>query len=129
MLLLDDDTKTESSTTGSGTKSINPSKVSDLGASQKIRPIPKARSLFLFNEKNRFRHFCHLLSSHRYFGNSILICILLSSFMLAMEDPVSYHSVKNEVIIILSCFKSGLEETSEKHIAGNHNLARIWPEK
>jgi voltage-dependent calcium channel L type alpha-1D len=92
-----DDAKTISST-GSGTKSMNPSRVSDLGPNQKINPIPKARSLFMFNSDNRFRHFCHFVSNHRYFGNCLLVCILISSCMLAAEDPVNYESERNNVI-------------------------------
>jgi len=78
---------------------MNPSRVSDLGPNQKIKPIPKARSLFLFNSDNRFRNLCHFVSNHRYFGNSVLICILFSSCMLAAEDPVNYESERNNVII------------------------------
>ena len=95
--LKGDDAKTVSST-GSGSKSINPSRVSDLGPNQKINPIPKARSLFMFKNENRFRHFCHFVSNHRYFGNCLLVCILISSCMLAAEDPVNYDSERNNVI-------------------------------
>ena len=77
---------------------MNPSRVSDLSPNQKIKPIPKARSLFLFNSNNRFRNLCHFVSNHRYFGNSVLICILFSSCMLAAEDPVNYESERNNVI-------------------------------
>ena len=77
---------------------MNPSRVSDLGPNQKINPIPKARSLFMFNSDNRFRHFCHFVSNHRYFGNCLLVCILISSCMLAAEDPVNYESERNNVI-------------------------------
>lgn len=105
-----EDAKTESSA-GSGTKSINPSRVSDLGPSQKIKPIPKARSLFLFTYDNRFRRACHYISNHRYFSNALLGCILVSSILLAAEDPVNYKSTTNDVwiqhffiIIISDCF-------------------------
>lgn len=97
-----DDAKTESS--GSGTKSINPSRVSDLGPSQKIKPIPKARSLFMFTYENRFRRACHYICNHRYFGNALLGCILVSSILLAAEDPVNYKSRVNDVSVIFLSF-------------------------
>lgn len=92
-----EDAKTESSASGSGTKSINPTRVPELGSSQKIKPIPKARSLFLFKNENRFRRACHLICNHRWFGNSLLVCILVSSTLLAAEDPVRYESSTNDV--------------------------------
>jgi len=36
----------------------------------------------------RFRVFCHWLCNHSYFGNIILVCILVSSALLAAEDPL-----------------------------------------
>jgi voltage-dependent calcium channel L type alpha-1D len=94
-----EDTKTESSTSGSASKStINPASKVDLGSNQKIKPIPKSRSLFLFSYENRFRRACHFISNHRWFSNSLLVCILVSSIMLAAEDPVNYKSDTNDVI-------------------------------
>lgn len=81
----------------SGKQSINPSRVSDVDPSQKIKPIPKARSLFMFTYENRFRRACHFISNHRWFSNSLLVCILVSSIMLAAEDPVNYVSKVNDV--------------------------------
>ncbi len=96
-----DDAKTESSTSGSASKStINPAAKVELGSTQKIKPIPKARSLFLFSYDNRFRRACHFISNHRWFSNSLLLCILVSSIMLAAEDPVNYKSKTNDVINI-----------------------------
>jgi hypothetical protein len=98
-----EDAKTESS--GSNTKSINPIKISELTPKQKIKPIPKARSLFMFTYENRFRRACHFICNHRWFGNSLLVCILVSSIMLAAEDPVHYNSRTNDVSIFFSIFK------------------------
>ena len=36
----------------------------------------------------RFRVLCHWLCNHTYFGNIILVCILVSSALLALEDPI-----------------------------------------
>ncbi len=103
-----DDVKTD---TSSGSKSINPARV-EFAPTQKIKPIPKARSLFLFTHDNRFRKACHFISNHRWFGNSLLVCILVSSIMLAAEDPVNYKSKTNEVrsfkrtLFMFSSYKS-----------------------
>jgi len=45
----------------------------------------------------RFRVFCHWLCNHNYFGNIILACILISSAMLAAEDPLSTETDRNKV--------------------------------
>lgn len=76
---------------------INPI-VSELPPS-KILPIPAGSvSMFLFKEDNKFRVFCHMAANHPYFGNSVLVCILISSCLLACEDPVRPHAKINEVI-------------------------------
>ncbi len=86
----------------------NPAIQTDL-PKQKIKPIPKARSLFLFAHDNKFRIACHYISNHRWFTNSLLICILVSSILLAVEDPVNYKSKTNEV----QFFKFFLKENKE----------------
>lgn len=45
----------------------------------------------------RFRVFCHWLSNHSYFSNMILVCIMISSAMLAAEDPLRATSYRNQV--------------------------------
>lgn len=45
----------------------------------------------------RFRVFCHWLSNHSYFSNMILVCIMISSAMLAAEDPLRASSYRNQV--------------------------------
>lgn len=45
----------------------------------------------------RFRVFCHWLSNHSYFSNMILVCIMISSAMLAAEDPLKATSPRNQV--------------------------------
>ena len=45
----------------------------------------------------RFRLRCHWLCNHPYFGNLVLLCILVSSVMLAAEDPLNSNSERNKV--------------------------------
>ena len=47
---------------------------------------------------SRFRKFCHFICNHSYFGNIILACIMISSAMLAAEDPLSAHSERNRIL-------------------------------
>lgn len=46
----------------------------------------------------RFRIFCHWVCNHSYFGNIILVCIMISSAMLAAEDPLKSTSPRNLVL-------------------------------
>ena len=39
----------------------------------------------------------HTMCNHNYFGNVILACILVSSAMLAAEDPLQANSKRNQV--------------------------------
>lgn len=45
----------------------------------------------------RFRVLCHKICNHSYFGNIVLACILISSAMLAAEDPLNANSDRNQV--------------------------------
>ena len=46
---------------------------------------------------HRFRVICHKICCHPYFANIILACILISSAMLAAEDPLKANSPRNQV--------------------------------
>ncbi|CAG9828455.1 unnamed protein product, partial [Diabrotica balteata] len=61
-------------------------------------PIPPASSFFIFSPTNRFRVFCHWLCNHSYFSNMILVCIMVSSALLAVEDPIDTESETNKVL-------------------------------
>lgn len=75
-----------------------PRRISHL-ASQKVqKPIPKASSLFILSHTNPFRVFCNKIVNHSYFTNSVLVCILVSSAMLAAEDPLQQHSYRNRIL-------------------------------
>uniref|UniRef100_A0A2C9M850 Ion transport domain-containing protein n=1 Tax=Biomphalaria glabrata TaxID=6526 RepID=A0A2C9M850_BIOGL len=45
-----------------------------------------------------FRIICHKICNHSYFGNFILVCILISSASLAAEDPLNATSERNEIL-------------------------------
>ncbi|KAI1717746.1 ion transport protein [Ditylenchus destructor] len=75
-----------------------PRRISHL-ASQKVqKPIPKASSLFILSHTNPFRVFCNKIINHSYFTNSVLVCILVSSAMLAAEDPLQAQSYRNTIL-------------------------------
>jgi hypothetical protein len=60
--------------------------------------MPKESSLFIFSSKNRFRVMCHFICNHSYFGNIVLVCIMISSAMLAAEDPLRSDSPRNKIL-------------------------------
>jgi len=64
----------------------------------KGRPIPNASSLFLFGPTNKFRVGCHYVCNHPIFSNIILACIMISSGMLAAEDPMDANSYRNYIL-------------------------------
>ncbi|XP_041350166.1 muscle calcium channel subunit alpha-1-like isoform X2 [Gigantopelta aegis] len=78
-----------------------PRRMSEIHINSKIKPIPPASSLFMFAPTNKFRVLCHRICNHSYFGNIVLTCILISSAMLAAEDPLQSKSPRN---IILNYF-------------------------
>ncbi|KAG1664655.1 Muscle calcium channel subunit alpha-1 [Nymphon striatum] len=75
-----------------------PRRLSELNLPTKIKPIPKYSSFFIFSHTNRIRVCCHKICNHSYFGNIVLACILISSTMLAAEDPLNSTSPRNQVI-------------------------------
>lgn len=78
---------------------LRPRRMSELGRMKaKIKPIPSEPSFFIFSHDNSFRVFCHQVINHRYFSNIVLACILISSAMLAAEDPIVEHSYRNTIL-------------------------------
>ena len=63
----------------------------------KSKPMPPEHSLFIFSPTNFLRQKCHWLCNHSYFGNVVLLCIMVSSAMLAAEDPLNSQSPRNNV--------------------------------
>ncbi|XP_076351266.1 muscle calcium channel subunit alpha-1-like isoform X2 [Tachypleus tridentatus] len=75
-----------------------PRRASELTIPTKIHPIPKASSFFIFSNTNVIRVVCHRIVNHSIFGNVVLVCILVSSTMLAAEDPLNTNSERNKVL-------------------------------
>nr|CAH7712635.1 unnamed protein product [Callosobruchus chinensis] len=78
--------------------SARPRRMSQVKQNTQTLPIPPASSFFIFSPTNRFRVFCHWLCNHTYFGNIILVCIMVSSALLAVEDPIDSDSETNKVL-------------------------------
>ncbi|KAL4226359.1 Voltage-dependent calcium channel type D subunit alpha-1 [Mactra antiquata] len=75
-----------------------PRRMSEIKIANKVKPIPPFSSLFVLSPTNRFRKFCHIVCNHPYFGNIVLACILISSGMLAAEDPLDSKSDRNKIL-------------------------------
>ncbi|XP_053377535.1 muscle calcium channel subunit alpha-1-like isoform X3 [Mercenaria mercenaria] len=86
----DDDSQTVST--------ARPRRMSEIRITNKVKPIPPFSSLFVFSPTNRFRKICHSVCNHPYFGNIVLGCILISSGMLAAEDPLNSKSDRNKIL-------------------------------
>ncbi|XP_069101378.1 muscle calcium channel subunit alpha-1-like isoform X5 [Argopecten irradians] len=80
------------------TASARPRRISELHIPDKKKSIPKTRSLFIFHHTNKFRVICHTIVNHSYFSNVVLACILISSAMLAAEDPLHSKSERNKIL-------------------------------
>nr|AAO83839.1 voltage-dependent L-type calcium channel alpha-1 subunit isoform b [Lymnaea stagnalis] len=78
--------------------SARPRRMSELHISSRVKPIPPFSSLFIFSATNKFRIICHKICNHSYFGNVVLACILISSAMLAAEDPLRNESPRNQIL-------------------------------
>ncbi|KRY20601.1 Voltage-dependent calcium channel type D subunit alpha-1 [Trichinella patagoniensis] len=94
----DDDHEREMENQSQFKPTARPHRQSELNLPKKTKPIPDASSLFLFSSTNKVRIFCNKVINHSYFTNSVLVCILVSSAMLAAEDPLQASSFRNEVL-------------------------------
>ncbi|RZF39363.1 hypothetical protein LSTR_LSTR000884 [Laodelphax striatellus] len=81
-----------------------PRRMSEFKMATKKQPIPDASSFFIFSSTSRFRVFCHWLCNHGHFGNIILVCIMVSSALLAAEDPINSESPRNKVLVYFDYF-------------------------
>ncbi|CAK9825736.1 Voltage-dependent calcium channel type D subunit alpha-1 [Anthophora retusa] len=79
--------------------SARPRRMSEFNMATKTQPIPAGSAFFIFSQNNRIRVFCHWLCNHSYFGNVILVCIMISSAMLAAEDPLRASSYRNQILL------------------------------
>ncbi|XP_014661450.1 PREDICTED: muscle calcium channel subunit alpha-1-like [Priapulus caudatus] len=91
-----EDKAEETSTTGY--TGARPRRLSQLQVKTKEKPIPPYSSLFVFEPDNKFRIFTHKVCTHKYFGNTVLACIMVSSALLACEDPTQVYLVRNKVL-------------------------------
>uniref|UniRef100_A0AAR5PWD0 Voltage-dependent L-type calcium channel subunit alpha n=1 Tax=Dendroctonus ponderosae TaxID=77166 RepID=A0AAR5PWD0_DENPD len=78
-----------------------PRRISEIKQNSQKVPIPPASSFFVFSPTNRFRVLCHWLCNHSYFSNIILVCILVSSALLALEDPIPDKDNKKAEILTM----------------------------
>lgn len=60
--------------------------------------IPQGYSLFILSPTNPFRVMCYNFINHGVISNFILVCILISSASLAMEDPLDSKSRRNQIL-------------------------------
>ncbi|KAI0988337.1 hypothetical protein GJ496_002524, partial [Pomphorhynchus laevis] len=66
--------------------------------------MPPYSSFFIFSTENRFRKLCFKCISSKWFGNSLLICILISSATLCAEDPLGRESRTTKALSIIDYF-------------------------
>ncbi|KAJ8707344.1 hypothetical protein PYW08_010596 [Mythimna loreyi] len=83
-----------------GSMTARPRRLSDVQIKSEDKPIPEASSFFIFSNTNWFRVTCYKIQKNSWFKNLILLCILASSLMLAMEDPVGTKDseYQNEIL-------------------------------
>ncbi|KAL7065509.1 hypothetical protein AAHC03_04869 [Spirometra sp. Aus1] len=91
---------------------------SDNDLKQRVKPIPEASSFFIFGPRNPFRRLCHYICNHPYFNNIVLVCILVSSAMLAAEDPLDASSYRNIILNYFDYFFTSVftVEITLKHV-------------
>ncbi|XP_051160359.1 muscle calcium channel subunit alpha-1 isoform X2 [Leptopilina boulardi] len=94
----EEDDQTEMHDGIDGEVSARPRRMSEFNMATKTQPIPPGSAFFIFSQKSRFRIFCHWVCNHSYFGNVILVCIMISSAMLAAEDPLKSTSPRNLIL-------------------------------
>ncbi|CAL1275564.1 unnamed protein product [Larinioides sclopetarius] len=94
-----EDEECEEEESRAGSQGARPRRLSELDAiPNKIIPIPPYSAFFIFSPTNCFRVFCHRVINHSLFGNIVLACILISSAMLAAEDPLSSDTPRNKIL-------------------------------
>ncbi|CAG2163960.1 unnamed protein product [Oppiella nova] len=95
-----------------------PRRMSELNFPTKTASIPKHSSFFVFSHTNKFRVMCYQIQEHSYFGNIVLCCILISSGMLAAEDPLDAKSHRNIILNYFDWFFTSIFtiEISLKHV-------------
>ncbi|XP_049881606.1 muscle calcium channel subunit alpha-1-like isoform X1 [Pectinophora gossypiella] len=82
------------------TLSARPRRLSEVEIKSQEKPIPDGSSFFIFSKTNCFRVACYKIQNNSWFKNLILVCILASSLMLAMEDPVGGKATEGKTEIL-----------------------------
>ncbi|KAH9628916.1 hypothetical protein HF086_006285 [Spodoptera exigua] len=80
--------------------SARPRRLSEVEMKNEDKPIPEGSSFFIFSNTNWFRVTCYKIQKNSWFKNLILLCILASSLMLAMEDPVGSKDSEQQTEIL-----------------------------
>eukprot|EP00051_Salpingoeca_urceolata_P017838 m.246032 g.246032 ORF g.246032 m.246032 type:complete len:1856 (-) comp19058_c0_seq4:42-5609(-) len=62
------------------------------------KPIPDHMSLYAFAPDNWIRGKMHYLTTRKWFDTFILVCILISSALMAAEDPVHPEAQRNKIL-------------------------------
>ncbi|KAK3737051.1 hypothetical protein QZH41_016673, partial [Actinostola sp. cb2023] len=65
--------------------------------------IIKTRALFIFGPENGLRGLCHRIVCLAHFDTCMLIVIILSSLVIAVEDPVYDDAPKNKILWYFDC--------------------------
>nr|QQY02566.1 voltage-dependent L-type calcium channel subunit alpha-1F [Cryptocotyle lingua] len=73
-------------------------------SAQDSRTMPPHSAFFIFSDTNKFRIFCHNVVCLSHFGNIVLVCILVSSILLAAEDPLDSQSHRNKILNMFDYF-------------------------
>ncbi|KAF7259787.1 hypothetical protein EG68_03429 [Paragonimus skrjabini miyazakii] len=73
-------------------------------SAQDSRTMPPHSAFFIFSDTNKFRIFCHNVVCLSHFGNIVLVCILVSSILLAAEDPLHANSHRNKILNMFDYF-------------------------
>ncbi|KAG8186903.1 hypothetical protein JTE90_022871 [Oedothorax gibbosus] len=104
--LEDEECEEDLAESGAGsTTGARPRRLSEIEAMpNKILPIPEANAFFIFGPTNCIRVFCWKVINHSLFGNIVLACILISSAMLAAEDPLSSNTPRNRILNYFDIF-------------------------
>ncbi|KAL9960179.1 hypothetical protein ACROYT_G033596 [Oculina patagonica] len=61
-------------------------------------PMPPESALFIFSPTNIIRVICYKIATNTYFVNFILCLIIISSILLAAEDPLNASAKRNQVL-------------------------------
>nr|XP_042903627.1 voltage-dependent calcium channel type D subunit alpha-1 isoform X3 [Parasteatoda tepidariorum] len=102
---MDEEDECEEVESAIGSQGARPRRQSEIDAMpNKIAPIPNYSAFFIFSPTNSFRVLCHKITNHSYFTNLVLACILISSAMLAAEDPLSSDTPRNKILNYFDIF-------------------------